>query len=53
MLVARGHGATTARDQRLTRDTDAERLLVAAQRGWALVTHNASHHKALHDAWLI
>jgi hypothetical protein len=53
LLQARGHAATTARDQRLTRAKDAEQLLAAAEHGWVLVTHNASHYKALHDAWLI
>jgi hypothetical protein len=51
LLQAQGHTATTVRDLRLQRAPDAERLLLAAQNEWIMVTRNAGHFRVLHDAW--
>ena len=46
-----GHTATTARDQGLDGADDDEHLLVAAQRGWTLLTNNRKDFILLHGAW--
>lgn len=51
LLRARGHQATTVRDLGLERASDAEHLLLAAQRGWLFVTRNGGHFLVLHQAW--
>jgi hypothetical protein len=51
MLRAAGHQAVTARDLGLARASDAELLLIAAQRGWTFVTHNADDFTLLDDGW--
>lgn len=53
LLHARGHAVTTTRRLRLTRRRDQVQLMVAAQRGLALVTHNRKDFVLLHDAWLL
>jgi predicted nuclease of predicted toxin-antitoxin system len=50
LLQAQGHTATTVRDLRLQRASDAEHLLLAAQNEWIMVTLNAGHFRVLHDA---
>ena len=52
LLRASGQTAVTARDLFLTRATDDELLLAAAERGWTLVTNNRKDFELLHDAWL-
>jgi Domain of unknown function (DUF5615) len=51
LLQTAGHQAVTTRDIGLARASDAELLLVAAQHGWTLVTHNADDFTLLDDAW--
>ena len=46
-----GHAARTARDLQLERAQDDQQLLVAAQNGWTLVTHNRKDFILLHRAW--
>ncbi len=50
-LRSLGHSVVTARDLGLQQAADDEHLLLAAQRGWLLVTHNATDFALLHDAW--
>ena len=50
-LRAKGHSASTARDLGLEAAGDDEHLLVAAQQGWILITHNRQHFILLHNAW--
>ncbi|HSH81564.1 MAG TPA: DUF5615 family PIN-like protein [Herpetosiphonaceae bacterium] len=50
-LRALGHGAHTARDRGLEAAGDDEHLLVAAEQGWILITHNRQHFRLLHAAW--
>jgi hypothetical protein len=50
-LRAKGHRASTVRDLGLESAGDDEHLLVAAQRGWILITHNRQHFILLHNAW--
>lgn len=52
LLRQAGHTAVTARDLGLERAGDDVHLLMAAQHGWMLVTHNRQHFILLHDAWL-
>ncbi len=40
MLAARGYAATTTLESGRTGASDREQLLLAADRGWTLVTHN-------------
>jgi predicted nuclease of predicted toxin-antitoxin system len=49
-LHALGHAARTARDLQLERAQDDQQLLVAAQNGWTLVTHNRKDFILLHRA---
>ena len=51
LLRARGHDVTTTRDLGRTAARDDDQLLLAAQRGWTLVTHNRRDYELLHDAW--
>jgi hypothetical protein len=51
ILIAHGHRARTARDERREAARDPEQLLFAAQRGWTVVTHNRKDFRLLHDAW--
>jgi hypothetical protein len=51
LLRSRGHTALTARDLALQRAPDADHLLLAAQRGWIMVTRNVGHFRVLHEAW--
>jgi hypothetical protein len=46
------HMVITARDIGLDAAGDQRHLLVAAQRGLILVTHNVKDFRPLHDAWL-
>ncbi len=46
-----GHTAGTAHDLHLENAEDDEHLLVAAQHGWTLVTHNRKDFILLHNAW--
>src|SRR5688500_6021775 len=51
LLQTAGHQAVTTRHIGLSRASDAELLLVAAQRGWILVSHNADDFVLLDDGW--
>ena len=51
LLRARGHGVTPTRDLGRSAALDDDQLLLAAQRGWTLVTHNRKDYELLHDAW--
>jgi hypothetical protein len=51
ILIAHGHSARTARDEDRESARDPEQLLLAAQRGWVLITHNKKDFRLLHDAW--
>ncbi|MGD9893935.1 MAG: DUF5615 family PIN-like protein [Dehalococcoidia bacterium] len=51
MLRADGHQAVTTRELGLARASDAELLLIAAQRSWVFVTHNADDFTLLDDGW--
>jgi hypothetical protein len=46
-----GHSVAAARDLGLAAATDDTQLLVAAQSGRILVTHNRKDFMLLHDAW--
>ncbi|MDP9364283.1 MAG: DUF5615 family PIN-like protein [Chloroflexota bacterium] len=50
-LRTRGFAVTTTRDLGLERATDAQQVLVAAERGWLLLTHNERDYVLLFDAW--
>ncbi len=50
-LRARGFHLTTTRELGLERAKDSKQLLVAAQRGWLLLTHNERDFVLLFDAW--
>ena len=50
-LRSRGHTARTAHDMGLDSAKDDEQILVAAQNGWTLITHNRKDFALLHDAW--
>ncbi len=50
-LRSRGHTARTAHDMGLASAKDDEQILVAAQNGWTLITHNRKDFALLHDAW--
>ncbi len=50
-LQALGHDVSTAQRGGLSRAGDDEHLLVAAQQGRVVVTHNRSDFYLLHDAW--
>ena len=49
LLQARGHAVTTAHDLGLDGASDDEHLLVAAQRGWTLITNNRDDFVLLHN----
>jgi Domain of unknown function (DUF5615) len=51
LLRLSGHVAVTADELGLSRATDDVHLLVAADRGAILVTHNRKDFELLHDAW--
>jgi hypothetical protein len=51
-LQVAGHDVLTARDLNATRLTDDAQLLIAAQRGRILVTHNRRDFTLLHQAWV-
>ena len=53
LLRAAGYEAWTTRD--LARETakDGAQLLLAAERGWTLVTQNRKDFELLHDAWRV
>jgi hypothetical protein len=51
LLQTAGHQAVTTRAIGLARASDAELLLVAAQRRWTLITHNADDFTLLDDGW--
>jgi hypothetical protein len=51
LLRAWGHDATAVREMGQPRAGDEEHLLLAAQRGWILVTHNRDDFRMLHRAW--
>jgi hypothetical protein len=51
LLRGSNHAVITAHDQGLGAAGDDEHLLLAAQRGWTLVTHNRKDFLLLHDAW--
>jgi hypothetical protein len=51
ILRTAGHQAVTTRDLGLGRASDAQLLLVAAERGWTFVTHNADDFTLLDDGW--
>jgi hypothetical protein len=51
LLRTQGHTVTTAHQVGMDRATDDAQLLLAAQRGWVLVTHNIDDFILLHDAW--
>lgn len=46
-----GHTARTALDLGLAHAGDDEHLLIAAQNGWILVSHNRKDFNLLHDGW--
>jgi predicted nuclease of predicted toxin-antitoxin system len=50
-LLRWGHQAVTVRNLRLLRGGDDEHLLLAAQRGWILVTCNRDDFILLQNAW--
>jgi len=52
LLTAAGHQAVTARGLGRAAADDHEHLLVAAQRGAIIITHNAKDFVLLHGAWL-
>ncbi|MBI3976837.1 MAG: DUF5615 family PIN-like protein [Chloroflexi bacterium] len=52
LLIASGHTAATAREQRLTKAADDQVLLFATERGSILLTHDVADFQLLHDAWL-
>lgn len=47
----RAHWVTTAYDIGRDRAEDDEHFLIAAQRGWVLITTNVKDFRLLHDAW--
>jgi hypothetical protein len=51
LLRARGHSVTTALAFGRATALDDEQLLIAAEHGWTLVTHNRKDFELLHDAW--
>lgn len=50
-LRAYGHAIFTTRDERRLRATDDHQLLYAAERRWAVLTHNRADFLLLHSAW--
>jgi hypothetical protein len=50
LLRAEGHVVTTTRELRRERASDVRQLLVAASRGWILVTHDDDYLR-LHRDW--
>jgi hypothetical protein len=52
LLQGAGHTVLTAYAAGLLSAKDDIQLLTAAQRGFALVTHNIKDFRLLHDAWL-
>jgi hypothetical protein len=52
-LRQHGHIATTAIEESRQGVSDPFQLLYAAERGWALVTHNRDDFRMLHEAWLL
>lgn len=50
LLVSGGHPTRTARDEGRLAATDYEQLAYAAQRGWAIITHNKKDDRLLHGA---
>ncbi|MBI2761352.1 MAG: DUF5615 family PIN-like protein [Chloroflexi bacterium] len=52
-LQAAGHTVTTAHQLGLSRGRDEVHFLLAAQRGWTLITYNRKDFVLLHDAWLL
>jgi hypothetical protein len=53
LMRLKNHTVLTARDIGLATAGDERHLLVAAQRGLILVTHNVKDFRLLHDAWLM
>ena len=51
LLRALGHVVTSTQDMGLARATDDVQLLMAAQRGWIVLTHNRRDFVLLDDAW--
>ncbi len=52
VLHGRGYQATAARELGHQRSLDYEHLLLAAQHGWTLLTHNRKDFTELHGAWV-
>ena len=52
VLHSRGYQATAARGLGHQRALDYEHLLLAAQHGWTLITHNRKDFTELHGAWV-
>ncbi len=50
-LRRHGHNVATVPELRAERAKDDEQLLVAAQQGRILVTHDVKDFRLLHDAW--
>ncbi len=50
-LRRQGFVATTAEEESTKGASDPYQLIFAADRGWALVTHNRSDFQMLHEAW--
>jgi Domain of unknown function (DUF5615) len=50
-LRVAGHDAVTSGDQGHRQATDDEQLLIAAQQGRIVLTHNRKDFVLLHDAW--
>jgi len=50
-LRAEGHDVLRTRELRAERANDDEQLLIAAERGRILLSHNRKGFELLHDAW--
>jgi predicted nuclease of predicted toxin-antitoxin system len=53
LLRARGHSATTTRNESRLGRPDPDQLLFTAKNGFVLVTHNRRDFARLHEAWLL
>ncbi len=51
LLIQAGYSVVTAAELGLKRAPDGRQLLEAAQQSRVLISHNADHFTALHDAW--
>jgi hypothetical protein len=52
-LEVLGHEVKSTSGERRFGASDSQQLLLAAERGWVLVTHNRRDFRMLHDAWYL